>query len=230
MDASTGGAALTHPAGDAEAGVAPDGSRRGRTRERLLDAAYEIFAEHGVHAATVERITERAGFTRGAFYSNFTTKEELFFALVERENGVRLAALQAQVEVLQPRITAALSPVDEVTLGEVILDLLGPFDDRQWCLVQIELRLMAMRDRSVAPQLLAQQRRFEESLAPIVVGAVGRAGRELVLDVRTALGLLASVYQSALEASILTGDDVRAVEQVRTDLARTVLVLTRPLA
>jgi AcrR family transcriptional regulator len=229
MSASSGGAALAPPPGGTESRPA-DGSRRGRTRERLLDAAYDVFAEEGVHAATVEHITERAGFTRGAFYSNFSTKEELFFALMERENGLRLAALREQVEVLQPRIAAALSPVDEVTLGEVILDLLvGPFDDRKWCLVQSEFRLLAMRDRAVAPQLLAHQERFLASLTPIVQGAVTRAGLEFVLDVGTALGVLASIYENGLEASILAGSEVRDVAGVRTDLARTVLLLTRPL-
>jgi AcrR family transcriptional regulator len=231
MSASTGGAALAHPPGGSEPRPAADGSRRGRTRERLLDAAYDVFAEAGVHAATVEHITERAGFTRGAFYSNFSTKEELFFALMERENGLRVAALREQVEVLRPRIAAALSPVDESTLGEVILDLLvGPFDDRKWCLVQSEFRLLAMRDRTVAPQLLAHQEQFLGSLTPIVHGAVARAGREFVLDVRAALGVLASIYENGLEASILAGAEVRDVAGVRTDLARTVLLLTRPLA
>jgi AcrR family transcriptional regulator len=229
MSASTH-AALARPAGGPDGRPPADGSRRGRTRERLLDAAYEVFAESGVHAATVEHITDRAGFTRGAFYSNFSTKEELFFALMDRENGVRLAALREQVEVLQPRIAAALCPVDEATLGEVILDLLvGPFDDRKWCLVQSEFRLLAMRDRAVAPQLLAHQQQFQESLAPIVQGAVARAGLEFVLDVRTALGVLASLYENALEASILAGADLRDVAGVRTDLGRTVLLLTRPL-
>ena len=55
--------------------TAPATTRRQATRERLLDAAFEVFAEQGVHASTVEQIAERAGFTRGAFYSNFTTKE-----------------------------------------------------------------------------------------------------------------------------------------------------------
>jgi AcrR family transcriptional regulator len=231
MSASSPGATLAAPSDGPDARPAVDGSRRGRTRERLLDAAYDVFAETGVHAAAVEHITERAGFTRGAFYSNFSSKEELFFALMERENGVRLAALREQVEVLQPRIAAALNPVDEGTLGEVILDLLvGPFDDRKWCLVQSEFRLLAMRDRAVAPQLLTHQRQFQDSLAPIVQGAVARAGRELVLEVRTALGLLASIYETGLEASILAGAPVKDIARVRTDLAQTVLVLTRPVA
>lgn len=55
-----------------------------RTREALLDAAIEVFVERGVEAATIEEITARVGFTRGAFYSNFTTKDELFLSTCDR--------------------------------------------------------------------------------------------------------------------------------------------------
>ena len=228
---SARGTDLSHPPAEpGDVAGARDASRRGRTRERLLDAALEVFAQHGVHAVSIEQITERAGFTRGAFYSNFTSKEELFFALMERENGLRLAALREQITVLQPRIEAALAPLDEVRLGEVILDLLrGPFDNHKWYVVQSEFRLLAMRDRTVAPQLAAHQQRFTDSCTPIVEDTVRQAGREFVVDVRAAVALLARVYEDGLEASILAGRDVHDMDEVRTDLARAVLVLTRPL-
>jgi AcrR family transcriptional regulator len=54
-----------------------------RTREALLDAAETVFAERGFAGASVEAIAAAAGFTRGAFYSNFATKEELFAALLQ---------------------------------------------------------------------------------------------------------------------------------------------------
>ena len=79
---------------DAASEDAPvESARRQKTRARLLDAAFDVFAEHGVRAASVEMITEAAGFTRGAFYSNFSTKEELFFALMEREKTMRIEQL-----------------------------------------------------------------------------------------------------------------------------------------
>jgi AcrR family transcriptional regulator len=89
-----------------------------RTRAALLDAAGEVFAERGFQGASVEAIAERAGFSRGAFYSNFSSKDELFAELLQdrvydvyramasasataerqpsaRESGELLAALQA---------------------------------------------------------------------------------------------------------------------------------------
>ncbi|MFJ1766338.1 TetR/AcrR family transcriptional regulator [Amycolatopsis sp. NPDC088138] len=54
------------------------------TKARLLDAAAGLFAEHGVNGTSVERIAERAGYTRGAFYANFEDKGELVAALSGR--------------------------------------------------------------------------------------------------------------------------------------------------
>jgi AcrR family transcriptional regulator len=56
--------------------------KQAETRQRLLDAAETMFRRRGLHGASIEAITEEAGFTRGAFYSNFTSKHELFIALL----------------------------------------------------------------------------------------------------------------------------------------------------
>jgi AcrR family transcriptional regulator len=89
-----------------------------RTRAALLQAGAEVFVERGLAGSSVEAIAARAGFTRGAFYSNFASKEELFSELLQervyaiyrrmgeqlqghesdwspRESGERLAAVQA---------------------------------------------------------------------------------------------------------------------------------------
>jgi AcrR family transcriptional regulator len=57
--------------------------RRQQTREHLLQAAAEVFAERGFHAATLDEVAAAAGFTKGAVYSNFKNKEDLFLALLE---------------------------------------------------------------------------------------------------------------------------------------------------
>jgi AcrR family transcriptional regulator len=60
---------------------------RAQTRDRLLDATYEIVVRNGIEEASIEDIAEAAGFSRGAFYSNFESKEELLCALLEREKA-----------------------------------------------------------------------------------------------------------------------------------------------
>jgi AcrR family transcriptional regulator len=76
--------------------AAPDrltrAEQQARTRDRLLEAAAAAFAEHGVDGAAIDDIAARAGFSRGAFYSNFSDKTELLVALCDH----RLAAYREE--------------------------------------------------------------------------------------------------------------------------------------
>ncbi|MEW6225733.1 MAG: helix-turn-helix domain-containing protein [Chloroflexota bacterium] len=111
-------------------------SRR-RTRELLLDAAAEVFNRLGYHGASLEAVAEAAGFTKGAVYSNFATKGELFTALLERYTRQRLAA---QDEVLEH---ASLQQLADYA-GELIRQQAA--EQSTWDLLQIEFWLAAMRD------------------------------------------------------------------------------------
>ncbi|MDN5804236.1 MAG: TetR/AcrR family transcriptional regulator, partial [Microlunatus sp.] len=59
----------------------PITARRAQTRERLMAAARTVFADRGVEGASVEEICEAAGFSRGAFYSNFGDRSDLVLAM-----------------------------------------------------------------------------------------------------------------------------------------------------
>src|SRR5436190_21240498 len=56
---------------------------RDDTRDKLFEAAARVFEEQGIGAASIEAIAAAAGFTRGAFYSNFASKDELIIAMLE---------------------------------------------------------------------------------------------------------------------------------------------------
>jgi AcrR family transcriptional regulator len=58
--------------------------KREITREDLISAAESLFTEQGFHATSVDEIALEAGYTKGAVYSNFESKEDLFFAVYER--------------------------------------------------------------------------------------------------------------------------------------------------
>jgi AcrR family transcriptional regulator len=55
---------------------------RDDTRDKLFEAAARVFEEHGINGASIEAIAAAAGFTRGAFYSNFASKDELIIAML----------------------------------------------------------------------------------------------------------------------------------------------------
>ncbi|MBF6173117.1 TetR family transcriptional regulator C-terminal domain-containing protein [Nocardia blacklockiae] len=89
--------------------------RRAKTRQRLLDAAFEAFADEGFGRCTVEQICERAGFTRGAFYSNFTSLEELFLAMWEQRSSRLLHEMTAVLEDQAEPPTGLRADVESTT-------------------------------------------------------------------------------------------------------------------
>lgn len=203
-------------------------ARRHATRERLLDAAFEVFAEQGVHASTVEQIAERAGFTRGAFYSNFTTKEELFVALMEREDGVRLAALEEKFAALAPRLEDVGGALDADAIAGIVLDFfVGPFDDHPWSLIYAEFQLLALRDPSFAPTYLQHRADYEQALIPVLERTLQQAGRTWATDPAIAVRLITAVYDDAVRAAILHGTKTYDLAVVRDTIVRVVLALTR---
>jgi AcrR family transcriptional regulator len=76
---------------------------KARTREGLIAAARRVFLERGFHAATLEEIADDAGYTKGAVYSNFVGKDDLFLAVLEEHYTERAKAYQA-IMVGEPTI------------------------------------------------------------------------------------------------------------------------------
>jgi AcrR family transcriptional regulator len=85
--------------------------RRQRTRDLLLDAAKDVFAQRGFEGASLEEIAEAAGYTRGAIYKHFGSKEELFLAVNKRWNE---SFLESFVESIDPS-----TPIEELDLASL---------------------------------------------------------------------------------------------------------------
>lgn len=122
--------------------------RRLETRTRLIAAAGEVFAAYGYHAASVDQVAERAGFTTGAVYSAFGSKEELFLAVVEthlRENVAQLEAAAAGGPTVAARVHEGAEHWMEIVerTPEMVL-------------LHTEFWTYAVRDPAVRPRVAAQ--------------------------------------------------------------------------
>jgi AcrR family transcriptional regulator len=71
--------------------------RKAQTRDEILGAALRVFLRAGFHGASLDAIAEDAGYTKGAVYSNFGGKDDLFLALLDEQFAVRLAAFRRAV-------------------------------------------------------------------------------------------------------------------------------------
>lgn len=72
--------------------------RREHTRACLLEAAVRVFLRRGLQQASIDELTEEAGYTKGAFYANFKSKEELFLAMLDERFAARLAEIERVLE------------------------------------------------------------------------------------------------------------------------------------
>jgi len=191
-----------------ETAIAPTTARRQATRDRLLEAATEVFAEEGLQGASVEAICSRAGFTRGAFYSNFGSKEELFLALLERELLRRARDLEEKTEALSPALRADQGLIDPDRAAEYIAEFLLPGNDAvEWHMLETEFALLAMRNPASARNYIELIGRSHAGMATLVEAAIGAAGRRFTLPAEHAVTILGGEYERALRVTVLGGDD-----------------------
>jgi len=176
--------------------------RREATRERLVDAARELLAEIGIQGATVESICERAGFTRGAFYSNYATKDELILEIFDREKVQMIALMQSAVDaemgVESDGVPAALRAVDRF--------LAAYPRDRKSFLVHLEFVTHGIRERAVAEVYREVWVETRDDIQRVLERGVELLGGRLLVTTEQAVTLLIGAYELAMRDALLQSD------------------------
>jgi AcrR family transcriptional regulator len=201
--------------------------RREATRQRVLDAAREVFADQGVMGATVEAICERAGFTRGAFYSNFADKDDVIDALVEREQNRLLEHLEAIFGDVGRQIATA-PDLHEVLAGIIDRVMRAVPMDRELSLVQAELETFAIRRPELAGRFLAINRRFRARISGFIADAMTANGRELLVDPLMLTDALIGISQRSGRRAMLDGHE-DPNELARVIMPGLLLTFSRPV-
>jgi AcrR family transcriptional regulator len=184
-------------------------ARRQATRDRVLEAASEVFAERGFHGATVEDICERAGFTRGAFYSNFSSKDDLVVELSRRHS-----------EALVDRIRRA-SKREHASADEVLRDVFAALADdsrERWLVLTTEFTLHAIRDADARRTWAAQQRRVRDELVSVVDEAVSRQGLTLPIPTDIFVRVAIALAQGSMTQRLVEPRSLAVGELERTAL------------
>jgi|SRR5271165_579657 len=135
------------------------------TRMRLIEAAERLFIRKGFDDASVEEISEMAGYSRGAFYSNFDNKEQVFLAVIDNRRPRALDKIFQQTSEHAERIAA----VREWFSNQWRL--------KDFIVLRMEFSRRAMRDRSVRKHLVELRRRELETYAASVGQYLGAADR-----------------------------------------------------
>lgn len=179
---------------------------RERTRERLIEAAFEIFSEQGLAAPSVETIAERAGFTRGAFYSNFESKEELFFAIADEQYERSAALLRERIDIVLAELLPPGTAMSESTIENVVVQVLAMTTAKpHWMLFDAEFELLALRDPSIAQRYASRQAQVVAGFTRLLSEALGRVGVRFVLPPEQATRMLLATFSAAVRAHLLAG-------------------------
>jgi AcrR family transcriptional regulator len=158
------------------------------TRARLIRAAEKIFARDGFEAAKLEEIAAEAGYTRGAFYANFESKEDLFFALLEGEISRRISIVEEMMESVR-------DPEDKLNaFREFFLTIC---QDRRWSLLALEFKLFAVRHPEVKARLAAMNRRLVGPRIGVLRDVMEGSGRKLPIS-PTAVAMSLSAVTNSL--------------------------------
>lgn len=151
-------------------------SSRFETQDKLIAATREIIIYEGIEGFTLDNVCKRAGFSRGAFYSNFYTKDALLLALAEEEYEDLIACLKDRVEQWHHRATDRNVPgLIEELLFEA-LDAIGV--NRALYLVHSELLARSVRDPDWGGRLLDLNDEFVRALSDVLELILELAGRQ----------------------------------------------------
>jgi AcrR family transcriptional regulator len=170
------------------------------TRDLLLRAAEQVFARVGYEKAQVEGIAEAAGFSKGALYAHFKSKEELFLALYKAKNAGQQARLRHALDS---------APTREGKIAAFRSFYIDLSKEKEWALIILEVKLFMTR----YPEVKARLRQIDEHAGDSIQGALtglfgnsSRAAGEALGGIFSAL-----VLEADLEPDVLSERKMRAM-------------------
>ncbi|HEY9291008.1 MAG TPA: TetR family transcriptional regulator, partial [Microlunatus sp.] len=168
-------------------------------------AAVSVFAERGIIGASVEEISEHAGFTRGAFYSNYADKDELVLAMLRHYSERDLQMVQEISGALANRAELAGNPPG--TLINIALTRLfgDAAHDRDAILARNEMNLYALRRPELREAYRAYLDQLYDRIGDLVNGALRAIGIEFSVEYGVAIPML-HACSSQIEMAALLGD------------------------
>jgi AcrR family transcriptional regulator len=167
--------------------------RQAKTRDELIDAAERLFTGNGFHTTSVDAVADAAGYTKGAVYSNFESKEDLFFAVYERR-------VDRRVEEIEATLTSGDTAYEGL---ERLIAELEQRHDEGWLAVFFEFWAHVLRHPELRGRFAEQHRRAMQPTATALERIATERGERLPEDpLKLATARLAA--QTGLQLERLT--------------------------
>jgi AcrR family transcriptional regulator len=177
--------------------------RRQQTRDVLVAAATEVFAQRGYEGASLEEIADAAGFTRGAIYKNFAGKEDLFFAVTDRLNEQVIDAFR-EIAPDSPDAT----DWDVSRLAAMWRASVDGFEDL--LAIGKEYELYVLRNPGARERAVAHRRKQRALVAAFIDEVAQRSGMTLRLPATTLASVILAAADGLAYAARVDGEDLFA--------------------
>ena len=162
------------------------------TKEKLFDTATDLMVEKGFHAASVTAISEEAGFSKGAFFSNFSSKSDLLLQLTQRFKRVEIGRLRTLLD----------SGCSSAELTQGLNAYIDALKNNVGCAVlDAELQLIALRDAEFSKHYSDLHQENSEALGQLISRIFNHAGKKPPM----AYAALAKTFTALSEGLILQG-------------------------
>ncbi len=147
--------------------------KQAHTRACQMQSAAKVFARRGLQQASIDEVAEDAGFTKGAFYANFKSKEELFLAMLDERFTQR-------IEGIESVIAGEGSTAEKARrAGDNFVQMLSA--DREWERLFFEFSAYAARDDDFREELLTRYRTMRDRMAAALEAHAEGDGKEATL-------------------------------------------------
>jgi AcrR family transcriptional regulator len=147
--------------------------RQAHTRAELMRSAASVGAQRGLERASLDAVAEHAGFTKGAVYANFKSKEDLFLAMLDARFAERLAELD--------RILSSEDDPDTQARATGASFMGAVASEPEWERLFFEFTVYAARNEGFRTELVARYRTMRERIADLLAARTARLGIEPVV-------------------------------------------------
>lgn len=193
----------------------PGTRRKENTRNRLVRASLEVFVEKGLDGATVDDLARAAGFTRGAFYSSFSSKEEVFTELFSSVTAELREKVRAAAEMAMPLADPcrASDSTEDAVVMVAVFEAIRPFG-RQWYLLYSDAVARSLRDEQVRAELVTQRGRMRDEIGNLLEMGMEISGDRLLLPTEDLAQLIVGIFTDLLLREQLDGRDITELATV----------------
>lgn len=173
-----------------------------------MEAGLGLFCKVGLDAVSLEEVAETAGYSRGAFYSNFASKDELIVAVVERE-------IEQANRQLREMFAQEMAPQERLAIARAFY--IGMGGDLRNCSFWIGVRLYAVRNGGVREKIAQLLRSHYSQVAEFIRVMYEELGKEPPASTEVlTIGLISQAQ--GLTLSLMVDPDLLSAEQTQQAL------------